>query len=131
MAAGAARLRARANAVVIAALNQDGGPLALEADAGASSSTSSARPGGYATQLGCSSTPRNKTKSFSLGGILLGDTMIYDPYPLCLCGDCEEEIQSLLSHQTLRAWDDFVQTNFDCPPEYYRDLPTKRRPALP
>ena len=75
-------------------------------------------------------TPRNKAKSFSVGGILLGDTIMYDPYPLCLCGDCEEEIQSLLSHQTLGAWDDFVQTNFDCPPGHYRDLPTKGRPAL-
>ena len=74
--------------------------------------------------------PRNETKSYSVGGIILGDNMIYDPYPLCLCGDCEEEIQSLLSQQTLGVWDEFIQTNFDCPPGHYRDLPTKGRPAL-
>ena len=81
-------------------------------------------------QCAACDTPRTKAKSYSLGGILLGDTMIYDPYPLCLCGDCEEEIQSLLSQQTLGVWDDFVQTNFDCPPGQAQDLPNKGRPAL-
>ena len=75
-------------------------------------------------------TPRRETTTHSLGGILLGEAMVYDPYPLCLCGTCEEEIQSLLSHQTLGIWDDFVQTNFDCPPGQQLDLPTRDRPAL-
>ena len=75
-------------------------------------------------------TPRRETTTHSLGGILLGEAMVYDPYPVCLCGTCEEEIQSLLSHQTLGIWDDFVQTNFDCPPGQQLDLPTRDRPAL-
>lgn len=75
-------------------------------------------------------TPRNKAQTYSLGGILIGDSIIYDPYPLCLCGDCEEEIQSLLSQKTLGIWDDFVQANFDSPPGQHLDLPSKRRPVL-
>ena len=74
--------------------------------------------------------PRTEAQTHSLGGILLGDSIIYDPYPLCLCGDCEDEIQSLLSKKTLGIWDEFVQINFDSPPGHHRDLPTHRRPVL-
>ena len=81
-------------------------------------------------QCAACDTPRRETKNYSLGGILLGDAMVYDPYPLCLCGKCEEEIQSLLSQQTLGIWDDFVETNFDCPPGQHLDLPTRDRPAM-
>ncbi|MBB80013.1 MAG: hypothetical protein CMN02_03260 [Roseibacillus sp.] len=74
--------------------------------------------------------PRNEAESYSLGGMLLGSDMIYDPYPLCLCGNCEEEIQSLLSPGTKGIWDEFVDTHFDGPPSNLEDLPVKGRPVL-
>ena len=74
--------------------------------------------------------PRNQMESYSLGGVLLGMHMIYDPYPLCLCGKCEEEIQELLSLKTRGMWDDFVEVHFDGPPADVEDLPVKGRPVL-
>ena len=55
--------------------------------------------------------------------------MIYDPYPLCLCGRCEEAIQGLLSQKTRGMWDDFVDTHFDGPPANVEDLPVRGRPV--
>ena len=71
---------------------------------------------------------RNQLESYSLGGLLLGRNMIYDPYPLCLCGKCEEKIQELLSQKTRGIWDDFVDTHFDGPPAGVEDLPVRGRP---
>ena len=73
-------------------------------------------------------TSRNQLESYSLGGLLLGRNMIYDPYPLCLCGKCEEKIQELLSQKTRGIWDDFVDTHFDGPPADVEDLPVRGRP---
>ena len=75
-------------------------------------------------------TPRNQLETYSLGGILLGIQMVYDPYPLCLCGECEEEIQSLLSLKTRGMWDEFLEHHFDGPPADMEDLPVRGRPAL-
>jgi len=73
-------------------------------------------------------TPRNQLDSYSLGGVLLGRNMIYDPYPLCLCGKCEKKIQELLSQKTKGTWDDFVDSHFDAPPANVEDLPIRVRP---
>jgi hypothetical protein len=54
--------------------------------------------------------------------------MQYDPYPLCLCGKCEEEIQDLLSKKTRDVWDEFIETHFDGPPSSTRDLPVGGKP---
>ncbi len=74
--------------------------------------------------------PRKELETYSLGGVILGAHMIFDPYPLCLCGKCEEEIQELLSLKTRGMWDDFVEAHFDGPPSNVEDLPVKGRPAL-
>ena len=68
--------------------------------------------------------------SYSIGGVLLGNEMQFDPYPLCLCGECEEEIQELLSKQTRGTWDDFVETHFEGPPADVLDVPTGGRPMV-
>ena len=75
-------------------------------------------------------TPRSSMESYSIGGILVGMQMIYDPYPLCLCGKCEEEIQEGLSDKTRGMWDDFVDTHFDGPPANVEDVPATGRPIL-
>ena len=71
---------------------------------------------------------RDKAESYSIGGIFLGSDMLYDPYPLCLCGKCEEEIQECLSKKTRDIWDDFVDTHFDGPPADTVDLPVGGKP---
>ena len=78
---------------------------------------------------GCG-TLRSEAVTYSLGGILQGTSIVFDPYPICLCGKCEEEIHALLSPKTQGIWDDFVETHFDGPPGYTEDFPTKGRPAL-
>lgn len=75
-------------------------------------------------------TPRDEMESYSIGGVLLGSEMLYDPYPLCLCGKCEEEIQDRLSQKTRGIWDDFVDTHFDGPPSDAEDLPVRGRPMI-
>lgn len=75
-------------------------------------------------------TPRTQMESYSLGGVLLGMEMLFDPYPLCLCDKCEEEIQELLSKQTRGMWDDFVDTHFEGPPADVQNLPVSGRPVL-
>ena len=73
---------------------------------------------------------RHEMISYSIGGVLLGNEMQFDPYPLCLCGECEEEIQELLSKQTRGTWDDFVETHFEGPPADVLDVPTGGRPMV-
>ncbi|MGE9268356.1 MAG: hypothetical protein ACQKBY_09690 [Verrucomicrobiales bacterium] len=45
-----------------------------------------------------------------------GEEMIFDPYPMMVCGSCEEELQQSLSKQTRERWDRFVSENFPGPP---------------
>ena len=73
---------------------------------------------------------RDEMDSFSIGGLLLGSEILFDPYPLCLCGQCEEEIQEILSKETRDIWDDFVDTHFDGPPAHVLDLPIRGRPLV-
>ena len=87
-------------------------------------------PGPWIEKCAACQTPRHEMESYSLGGVLLGMEMLFDPYPLCLCGKCEEEIQELLSKKTRGMWDDFVDTHFDGPPANVQDLPIAGRPVL-
>ncbi len=73
---------------------------------------------------------RSEVESYSIGGVLLGREMLFDPYPLCLCGKCEEEIQELLSKKTRGIWDDFVDDHFDGPPADVQDLPILGKPLV-
>jgi len=75
-------------------------------------------------------TPRQDAASFSLGAVFLANEMIFDPYPLCLCGKCEEDIQNLISKKTRDIWDDFVETHFEGPPAHLLDLPAGGKPVL-
>lgn len=74
--------------------------------------------------------PRDEMISYSIGGVLLGHEMLFDPYPLCLCGECEEQIQELISKKTRGIWDDFVETHFDGPPADVLDIPVGGRPMV-
>ena len=75
-------------------------------------------------------TPRDEMEHYSLGAVLLGAEMLFDPYPLCLCGQCEQKIQETISKQTRDIWDDFVETHFDGPPAHVLDLPVAGKPMI-
>lgn len=75
-------------------------------------------------------TPRSELESYSIGGLLMGMEMMFDPYPLCLCGKCEEEVQERLSKKTRGVWDEFVETHFDGPPADALDRPRVGRPMV-
>ncbi|NNC88403.1 MAG: hypothetical protein HKN82_08095, partial [Akkermansiaceae bacterium] len=85
-------------------------------------------PGPWVRQCASCGVERSKAESYSIGGIFLGKVLLYDPYPLCLCGKCEEEIQECLSKKTRDIWDDFVDTHFDGPPADTVDLPLGGKP---
>ena len=87
-------------------------------------------PGPWLETCAACQTPRNQMESYSIGGLLLDGQMVFDPYPLCLCGKCEEEIQERLSKQTRGMWDDFMNTHFDGPPANAEDTPVTGRPVL-
>ena len=61
-------------------------------------------------------TPRHKLKDYSLACMGFGDTMVFDPFPMMVCSDCEHEIQSKLSKSTRDQWDKFILDNFEGPP---------------
>ena len=73
---------------------------------------------------------RKDCENYSNGGLFDANALLLDPYPMCFCGECEEEVQSRLSKKTLGIWDDFVEDNFDSPPANFRDLPVPSRPML-
>lgn len=73
---------------------------------------------------------RDEMESYSIAALFYQDSLMIDPYPVCFCSECEEEIQNNLSEETRRVWDDFVETNFDSPPANARDLPVSGRPIF-
>ena len=73
---------------------------------------------------------RGDSESYSIGGLFLARGILFDPYPLCICGKCEEEVQECLSKSTRDIWDDFLATHFDGPPANRQDLPVGGRPLI-
>ncbi len=73
---------------------------------------------------------RSDTESYSVGGLFLANGILFDPYPLCICGNCEERVQECLSKATRDIWDDFLATHFDGPPANLQDLPVGGKPLL-
>lgn len=76
------------------------------------------------------STRRDETESYSAGGLFMGGGILFDPYPLCVCGSCEEEVQECLSKSTRDIWDDFLASHFDGPPANLQGLPVGGKPPI-
>ena len=87
-------------------------------------------PAGWIARCATCGKDRDACESYSIGGLFDASALILDPYPMCFCNECEEEIQSRLSKKTLGIWDDFVADHFDSPPANMRDLPAPSRPML-
>lgn len=67
-------------------------------------------------------------KNFSLGGMFAGEELIKGPFPMLMCGDCEEKLGETISDETRDVWDRFIGEHFPGPPSEVR-LPT-HKPVL-
>jgi len=61
-------------------------------------------------------TPVHQIKDYSIACMGLGETMVYDPFPMMVCSKCEQEAQSQISKSTRDQWDKFIRDNFEGPP---------------
>jgi uncharacterized protein YlaI len=61
-------------------------------------------------------TPVSKLKDYSVACMGFGQSMVYDPFPMMVCSDCEQEIHAKLSKSTRGHWDKFILDNFEGPP---------------
>ena len=67
-------------------------------------------------------------KHFSIGGMFAGPTLIKGPFPMLMCGTCEELLGETISDETRDVWDRFIGEHFPGPPSEVR-LPT-HKPVL-
>ncbi|SHJ42535.1 hypothetical protein SAMN02745181_2029 [Rubritalea squalenifaciens DSM 18772] len=81
------------------------------------------------TCLTCSST-REEVSSYSYAGLFLGTILLPGPFPVMICGKCEEELTECLSQETRDAWNRFLEENFPGPPADVLDKPRTGKPIL-
>ncbi len=60
--------------------------------------------------------PSSEIIDYSIACMGLGHTMIYDPFPMMICSDCEQKVQERLSKSTRDQWDKFIFDHFEGPP---------------
>ena len=73
--------------------------------------------------------PLHQIKDYSIACMAFGSDMIFGPFPMMVCSDCEEAIQEKLSKKTREGFDRFVSENFEGPPAESID-PPRRLPLL-
>ncbi len=61
-------------------------------------------------------TPLSEIQDYSIACMGFGSDMVYDPFPMMVCHNCEQKIQSRLSKPTRDQWDKFILDHFDGPP---------------
>ncbi len=61
-------------------------------------------------------TPLTEVIDYSVACMGFGSNMIFDPFPMMVCSDCEQKVQEHLSKSTREQWDKFILDNFDGPP---------------
>lgn len=75
-------------------------------------------------------TPRSDAERYTISGMFAGNGILFGPYPLGICGKCEEEVNELVSKQTRDVWDDFIASHFDGPPAGVEDVPAGHGPMI-
>lgn len=73
-------------------------------------------PGEWIQECATCGTPLDQLKDYSMACMGFGDQMVIDPFPMMVCSDCEQKIQSRLSKTTRDQWDKFIFDNFEGPP---------------
>lgn len=60
---------------------------------------------------------------YNFGCLCWGDQLLLRPRPIVLCEHCEGEMAGLISEETRKEWDRFVEEHFDSPPGVSADSP--------
>ncbi|MEJ6581686.1 MAG: hypothetical protein QNL33_12835 [Akkermansiaceae bacterium] len=76
----------------------------------------SEQPADWTNECATCRTPVSKLKNYSLACMGFGETMVFDPFPMMVCSDCEQKIQSKISKSTRDQWDKFILDHFEGPP---------------
>jgi len=61
-------------------------------------------------------TPANEIKDYSMACMAFSGTLVFDPFPMMVCSQCERTIHKQLSKSTRDSWDKFVADHFEGPP---------------
>lgn len=64
-------------------------------------------------------------ENFSLGAMFAGKDLVKGPFPMLICGDCEEKLGDTISDETRDVWDRFIGEHFPGPPSEVK-LPTNK-----
>lgn len=75
-------------------------------------------------------TPRSQCPSYSYAGIFMRHIPVGGPFPIMICGQCENQLSDSLSKETRESWDRFLTENFPHPPSNAHDHPKMGRPIL-
>ncbi|BDS05588.1 hypothetical protein NT6N_06280 [Oceaniferula spumae] len=67
--------------------------------------------------------------NYTIGGMFSGDYLIKGPFPMLICGQCEEKLGETISDETRDVWDKFIGENFPGPPSEVK-LPTGSKPVF-
>ena len=67
--------------------------------------------------------PRVECHRYTLAGFCVGIRLVVGPGPVIICDNCEHRYGELISDETLRRWDRFVEDHFDSPPWVEADMP--------
>ncbi|MBT8036519.1 MAG: hypothetical protein KJO21_03140 [Verrucomicrobiae bacterium] len=73
--------------------------------------------------------PRQDSPNFTLGAMFSGNNIIKGPFPMLICGTCEETLAATISDETRNVWDKFIGEKFPGPPSEVT-LPTGHQPVL-
>lgn len=72
---------------------------------------------------------REQIRSHSVGAMFTGTELVKGPFPMLMCGTCEEALGDTLSAETRDMWDRFVGEHFPGPPTEV-ELPTGGKPVF-
>jgi hypothetical protein len=61
-------------------------------------------------------TPLSEIRDYSVACMGFGEDMVFDPFPMMVCSNCENEVQNRLSKSTRDQWDKFILDHFEGPP---------------
>jgi len=81
-----------------------------------------------ASCITCGADSTNLT-NYSIGGMFSDQHLIKGPFPMLICGCCEEKLAETISDETRDVWDKFIGEHFPGPPSEVK-LPTGSKPVI-
>lgn len=60
--------------------------------------------------------PQRECVRYSFASVLAGWALLLRPCPIIICDHCEQRLGELISEETRKEWDRFVEEHFDSPP---------------